>query len=295
MGRVGESEEVVNMVKTALQLGFRHLDTASNYGNEHSVGLGIQASGIPREEIYVTTKLSGEDHGRVAEALDTSLAKLQLEYVDMYLMHWPQALTTEGTALKPDESPTILETWRQMEELVVSGKAKGIGVSNYSIKTLTPLLEHARIVPAINQVEMHPCLPQHALLAFCQERGIHLTAYSPIGKNKFSTDADLLEVARTCTHDHVPGVTATQVLLSWAVQRGTSVIPKSFREDRLRENLRLVQLGPEAMKVLDNLHKKEGMHRSVCGFHSSDLGGSCFGWTYEQLGWNMTLGGIMKD
>ncbi|THU87872.1 aado/keto reductase [Dendrothele bispora CBS 962.96] len=299
----GESTQVTEMVERALKVGYRHLDTASNYGNERSVGLAIKGSGVPREEIYVTTKLSGEDHGHVAQALDRSLEKLQMDYVDMYLMHWPQALDDNGNALQPEESPTILDTWRQMEEMVHSGKTKSIGVSNFSVKTLQVLLGESeggdgvnrqiRIIPALNQIECHPCLPQHSLLAFCKEKGIHVTAYSPLGKNTFSEDEDVVRVVSAINSRCGSEASATQVLLSWAVQRGTSVIPKSVGEERLRENLRLIQLDEDSMTVLDNLHQKEGMHRSVCGFHSTDSGGSCFGWTYEQLGWGMTVGGVV--
>ncbi|KAF7317772.1 Aado keto reductase [Mycena kentingensis (nom. inval.)] len=288
MGRVGDSEEVRQMVKTALAMGYRHLDTAANYGNERTVGLALKEAGVPREQVFITTKLAGEDHGHVLKALETSLEKLQTDYVDLFLVHWPQALTDAGVALQPEESPTISETWKQMEEVFRAGKAKAIGVSNFSEKTLTILLEHAQVVPAVNQVEMHPCRPQPTLLSFCRERGILVTAYSPIGKNQFSSDPSVVEIATA--HAAKP----TQILLSWGVQRGTVVIPKSTKDARLRENLALVKLSADEMNVLDDLHLKPGMHRSVCGFHSPDLGGSCFGWTYEQLGWDLTLGGIAK-
>ncbi|KAK7028270.1 Aado keto reductase [Favolaschia claudopus] len=305
MGHVGDSQDVGEMVRTALRVGYRHLDTASNYGNERSVGLALKESGIPRREVFITTKLAGEDHGRVAQALQTSLANLQTDYVDLFLVHWPQAFTETGKTLQPEESPTISETWKQMEEVFRAGniililrrcthsyslgKARAIGVSNFSVKTLTTLLEHAHVVPAVNQVEMHPCLPQPPLLAFCRDRGILITAYSPIGKNKFSTDPLVVKIA--AAH----AAKETQILLSWGVQRGTCVIPKTTKEERLRDNLVLVELSSEEMTALDNLHLSPGMHRSVCGFHSTDLGGSCFGWIYAQLGWDLALGGVASD
>ncbi|OJT02054.1 Aldose reductase B [Trametes pubescens] len=232
-----------------------------------------------------------KDHGRVEEALDTSLAKLGVDYVDLYLMHWPMAFDEAGGTLQPGESPTFVETWRQMEHLLSSGKVKAIGVSNFSIKTLTKLLAHSAVIPAVNQVELHPCLPQHSLLAFCAARGILLTAYSPVGKHKFAGDEHIRAIADAHTSPTV-SVSAAQVLLSWGVQRGTVVIPKTLHAERLMENLELIQLTAEEMDILDRLHTKTGMHRSVCGFHSPDLGGSCFGWSYDQLGWQMTTGGV---
>ncbi|KAJ7204671.1 Aldo/keto reductase [Mycena pura] len=304
MGLGVASADCYAMVKEALKIGYRHIDTVQIFSicNEESVGLAIRESGVPREDLFITTKLDQCDHGRVSDALNESLAKLGVNYIDLYLIHWPQAVISgsspsdapcwfsylsPGRVLQPSESPTIGDTWRDMEKLLDSGRVRSIGVSNFSEKTLTILLENARIVPAVNQVEIHPLLPQHSLLAFCQARGIILTAYSPVGKNKFSSDPDVVRIA------DAHGVTGPQVILSWGVQRGTTVIPKTSNHERLRENITLIHLSVEEMLVLNRLHEKPGMHRSICGFHSSDLGGSCFGWTYEQLGWSMVEGGVM--
>ncbi|KAJ8489608.1 hypothetical protein ONZ51_g2793 [Trametes cubensis] len=305
MGTPGEGEHVTAMVARALELGYRHIDTAANYGELFIEG----NSGSPRSEVFVTTKLDQRDHGRVEEALDASLSKLGVEYVDLYLMHWPMACDESGKTLQPDESPTFVETWKAMEELfktggfpfsfhpicaraegalALLGKAKAIGVSNFSIKTLTELLEHANVVPAVNQVELHPCLPQHDLLEFCTKRDILLTAYTPLGKAKFVNDPVIQEIVEA----HGPRATGAQVLLSWGVQRGTAVIPKTLHPERLKENLDLKHLSAAEMDALDDFHKRPGMHRSMCGFHSPELGGSCFGWTYTQLGWELTLGGV---
>ncbi|KAJ4002121.1 Aldo/keto reductase [Lentinula boryana] len=290
MGTVGDSQQVAEMVLTALRLGYRHIDTASNYGNERSVGKAIRESNVPRSEIFLVTKLSSEDHDRPEEALQRSLDQLDVDYVDLYLMHWPQAYDTDHAQYRsPEESPTFIETWKMLENLVDTGKARSIGVSNFSIKTLEILLKHVRIVPATNQVEMHPYLPQHDLLSYCSSRDILLTAYSPIGKYKFATDPSVLEIAQRID------ASIAQVLLSWGVKRGTAVIPKSTHELRMKENLTLIALDNEDMQILDDLYRQPGMHRSVCGFHSSELGGSCFGWTYAQLGWDMVEGGIMRS
>ncbi|KAI0071095.1 Aldo/keto reductase [Panus rudis PR-1116 ss-1] len=290
MGAVREGEDVTRMVVDAINLGYRHIDTAANYGNERSVGEALRKTSVPRGDIFLTTKLESRDHGRVKEALETSLSKLGVDYVDLYLMHWPMAFDelNKGKTLQPEDSPTIVETWREMEKLLDHGKVRAIGVSNFSIKTLTKLLEQAKVVPAVNQVELHPCLPQHTLLSFCAEKGILVTAYSPLGKHKFADDPAIKAIADA----HGPGVTSAQVLLSWGVQRGTAVIPKTLHAPRLKENLQLIQLSTSEMETLDRFHTKPGMHRSICGFHSTELGGSCFGWTYAQLGWEMTAGGI---
>ncbi|OSD05843.1 Aldo/keto reductase [Trametes coccinea BRFM310] len=291
LGSAGEDEHVTAMVETALDLGYRHIDTVgfnSSSGNEESVGRALKKTSIPRVDIFLTTKLDQKDHSRVLEALDTSLAKLGVEYVDLYLMHWPMAFNESDRTLQPGESPTFVETWKEMEKLLATGKAKAIGVSNFSVQTLSVLLAQATVVPAVNQVELHPCLPQHDLLAFCAERGILLTAYTPLGKHKFADDPTIRSIAEA----HGPETTLAQVLLSWGVQRGTAVIPKSLDPSRLRQNLRLIELNASEMDALNSLHKKPGMHRSMCSFHSQTLGGSCFGWTYKQLGWEMIAGGI---
>ena len=184
----------------ALQLGYRHIDTVSaiiiidegflsgvnflqayGYANEEQVGRAIRESGVPREEIFVTTKLPNHHHHKVAESLQESLDKLDLEYVDLYLMHWPQAYTEDNKMIPYGESPTYVETWRDMEKLLGTGKVRSIGVSNFSVALLEVLLTETTIVPATNQVEMHSCLPSFELKKYCDEKGIVLTAYSPLG------------------------------------------------------------------------------------------------------------------
>ncbi|KAJ3865667.1 Aldo/keto reductase [Lentinula novae-zelandiae] len=292
MGTVGDSHQVTEMVLKALRLGYRHIDTVSPFDlsnrNERSVGQAIRESDVPRSELFLVTKLSSEDHGRPEEALQRSLDRLCVDYVDLYLMHWPQAFdAAHDRYCSPEESPTFIETWKMMEGLVETGKTRSIGVSNFGIKNLEILLKNARIVPVTNQVELHPCLPQHELLNYCSSRNILLTAYSPVGKHKFATNPTVLEIAQR------KDASVAQVLLSWGVKRGTAIIPKSTHETHMNENLTLIALDKNDMQILDNVHRQPGMHHSVCGFHSSDLGGSCFGWTYDQLGWDMVKGGIM--
>lgn len=282
MGSPGQGERCEEMVRKGLKLGYRHLDTAAGYGNEESTGKAIRESGIPRSEIFLTTKLAGPDHGRVKEAFEESLSRLDCEYIDLYLVHWPQAEDSKGKVLQPEESPTYVETWKEMEKLLDTGKVKSIGVSNFSIKTLQVLLQESKIVPAVNQVQMHPCLPQRDLMDYCSAKGIHITAYSPLGQlnSPFWTDETVNRVAQKS------GITAAQVLLSWGVQRGTSVIPKSEKEERLKINLAIVQLDDEDFEAIENLHKQPGMNRQLI-FSNNFIGGkrAQFGWTYEQLGW----------
>jgi len=289
MGQPGGGETAEKMVKTALKHGYRHIDTAFGYGNEEFVGKAIRGSSVPREEIYVTTKLTGTNHGSVKEGFETSMKNLDIGYIDLFLIHWPMASNDKDEVLQPEESPTFVETWFEMEKLLETGKVKSIGVSNFSIKTLEKLLAKANVVPANNQVELHPCLPQEELKKYCDEKGILLTAYSPFGQPspdnmvliKDSTVAKIAEKTNS---------TVGQVLISWAVQRGTAAVPKSEKEDRIKQNITLVKLSDEDMKTLNDLHKKEGMHRSLMKYHSKD---GVFGWTYEQLGWNMKEGGYV--
>ncbi|OCH91951.1 Aldo/keto reductase [Obba rivulosa] len=294
MGAPGGGEAVERMCKTALQTGYRHLDTASGYNNEEYVGRAVRESGIPREEIFVVTKLPPWGHGKVQQYFDASFKALGLDYIDLYLMHFPQQMTEEpgpwrGTATPHGENPQFIQTWKEMEKLLETGKVKSIGVSNFSIKTLRELLPRCTVVPVTNQVELHPCLPSSELKAFCEERGIILTAYSPLGKGKtvFFTDPDIKSIAEKYS------ATPAQVVISWGVQRETIVIPKSETPERIKQNITLVKLSDEDVKTVDELHQKPGMHRSLANYHAED--GTVFGWSYEELGWPMSKGGVVVE
>jgi len=275
------------MCETAVQLGYRHFDTASGYGNEEAVGRAIRESGLPRSEVFVTTKLNNNDHGRVKAAFEDSLQKLDLEYIDLYLLHWPVASGPNGS-LQPEESPTYVETWKEMEKLVETGKVKTLGVSNFSIKTLEVLLASAKIVPAVNQVQMHPSWPQDDLIDYSNKKGIHTTAYTPLGRadSPFFKDADVLKVAEKYS------ATAAQAVLSWNVARGVSVIPKSENPDRLKSNFQILELSVEDFDVINNLHKKPGMHRQLITSAAFNwTTGVVCGWTLDQLGWKLNTDG----
>jgi len=215
------------------------------------------------------------------------LAKLDCEYVDLYLMHWPQANGPDGKVLQPDQSPTYVETWKDMEKLLDTGKVKSIGVSNFSITTLEVLLPQARVVPAVNQVQMHPAWPQNDLLEYCAKRGIHVTAYTPLGRadSPFFTDETCLKVAEKYH------ATVAQVILSWGVQRRVSVIPKSENPERLKSNFQLLKLDQEDFEAIDNLHKEPGMHKQLITSPAFDMvNGTVIGWTFEQMGWKLKKG-----
>ncbi|VDC01483.1 unnamed protein product [Peniophora sp. CBMAI 1063] len=298
MGEFGAGDRAYEMCRKAIAIGYRHIDTAAGYANEESVGKAIRDSGVPRSEFFITTKLHNVDHDKVALALSTSLKALGIDYVDLYLMHWPQATLTSdwpSKALQPDEHPTFNETWAEMENEFKHGKARSIGVSNFSVKNLEKLEKTWKVVPAVNQIEMHPFLPQNEVKAWCDERGIHLTAYSPIGQPTAGSNApSLLKNDLVVKLAEKYGATAGQILLSWGVLRGTSVVPKSESEERLRKNITVVSLEKADMQALDLLHTLPGMHRSllahVPGYHTD---GRVFGWTHEQLGWPFDTEGVV--
>ncbi|KAI0339203.1 Aldo/keto reductase [Trametopsis cervina] len=293
-GLEGTLEQVYEACLTALKAGYRHIDTAAGYGNEEAVGRAVRNCGIPRSEIFVTTKLVNDDHHRVREGFEDSLKKLNIEYVDLYLLHWPQASKGDvgvftGTALPEDVSPTFVETWKEMEKLVGAGQVKSIGVSNFSVKNLAILLPHATIKPVINQIEYHPCLPQFELYEYHKAQNIFIAAYSPLGQGdtRALKDDDVVKIAESHS------VTSAQVILSWIVQRGIIAVAKSGNEERLKQNITLIQLTEQEIQTINDIHKKPGMHRSLVRYHRE--GGGVFGWTYEQLGWNFSEGGIWKD
>jgi len=228
--------QVRDAVKVALQRGYRHIDTALAYGNEKEVGEGIKDSGVPREEIWITTKLDNTWHHRVEEGITSSLKSLGVDYVDLYLMHWPSS--TDPNDMKkhlPDWN--FVKTWQELQKLPASGRVKNIGVSNFAIKNLEILLNDpsCKIVPAVNQIELHPNCPSPKLLQYGNEKGIHSTAYSCLG----STDSPLYKNEALIKLAEAKGKTVQQILLMWGLQRGTSVIPKSVTASRIEKNFEL--------------------------------------------------------
>jgi len=245
--------EVREAVKIALNTGYRHIDGAWIYGNEKEVGQGIKDSGVDRKDIFLTTKLWNSMHSaeNVEKAITESLTNLQVDYVDLYLIHWPFSFDSNNK-LAANQVP-IKETWQAMEKIVKEGKAKSIGVSNFNTVRLKELLSIAAILPAVNQVELHPYLPQFELKEFCDKHNIHLSAYSPLG----STDAPLAkdEVIQEIAKKH--NKSEAQVLISWGTQRGTSVLPKSVTPDRIQSNFEDFELPEEDMKRINELTIKD--------------------------------------
>lgn len=211
------------IVADALEVGYRHIDTARIYGNEAGVGRAIAASGIPREELFVTTKLWNDDQGTqsVFDAFDASLERLGLDYVDLYLIHWPTPANDR-----------YVETWRAFERLRESGRTRSIGVSNFLVPHLERLLAETGTVPAVDQIELHPYHQQPATAAFAEEHGIGIEAWGPLGQGKYP----LLEVPEVTDAAAAHGVTPAQVVIRWHLQRGHIVFPKSNRRERMAEN-----------------------------------------------------------
>nr|POE46870.1 d-galacturonate reductase [Quercus suber] len=273
--------EVKAAVAHALKQGYRHIDAALVYQNETEVGQGLQeafASGISREEVFVTTKLWNTYHRKVEACIDESLKRLGLDYVDLYLVHWPVPINGNGNdPLFPkredgsrdlDTEWSHVQTWKAMEKLLKTGKAKAIGVSNYSIPFLEELLKEAEIVPAANQIENHPYLPQQETVDFCREKGILVEAYSPLGSTGsplFSEDG-VQEVAKK--HNVGPGT----VLISYQVSRGIVVLPKSVTPTRIEENIKTIKFDDDDLKALESIHKKKGVTRFINPAFGVNLG-----------------------
>lgn len=242
LGTSGITDEAVmtKMIEDGTGIGYRLIDTASSYKNENLVGKAIRECGIPREDLFIQTKLwnTAQRIGNIESAFERSLERLGTSYVDLYLVHWPVPGCT-------------LETWRAMEEIYESGRARAIGVCNFNEVQLTELLEHADVVPAVNQIEYHPLLNQDSLRRFCQKNGITVEAHTPLAKGAYLEK----EVLKTMAERHFRSI--SQIGLRWLVQKGCAVLPKTTQLTHLIANSQIFDfsLDDQEMQLIDSLNE----------------------------------------
>jgi len=229
--------ETQQAVRWALELGYRHIDTAARYGNEEDVGKAVRESGLQREDVFITTKLWNDDQADPVRAFNSTMEKLGLDYVDLYLMHFP----VRGLRNK---------TWKIMESLL-GDKCRAIGVSNFTIRHLEELLEKTDVVPVVNQVEFHPYLFQKELMDFCKKRKISMQAYGPFAKCQKFNDQRLIALAKKYRK------TPAQVMIRWSLQHGNIVLPKSVHRERILENANIFDfvLSEEDMNTIDSFNE----------------------------------------
>lgn len=262
------AEQVKVAIPVALEAGYRLFDTATIYKNEEAVGQalceGLAKQGLSRADIFVTSKLQTLDQGyeNAQAAIDRSLERLKLEYIDMYLIHWPGA-----SGMEPNDSRNRQArqgSWRAFEEALASGKLRAIGVSNYLENHVREMREYARTLPMVNQIELHPLyLPDEAIKA-CHQMGVHVQAYSSLGRGKLIEDSFLAQHQEVIQMANAHGKSASQVYLRWALQHGFSILPKSITPERIRSNSEVFDfsLTDKEMSYLDRLHLTE--EQKVC-------------------------------
>ena len=247
--------ETERIVTDALELGYRHIDTAAIYGNEEGVGRAIAKSGVPREDLFITTKLWNSDQGTQSafDAIDLSLEKLGLESVDLYLIHWPAP-----------ERNSYRESWKALQQIQSDGKATSIGVSNFLVEHLEAIIADGGAVPAVNQIELHPALQQREVVEFSRANGISIEAWGPLGQGKYPLFDEASVVEAAAAH----GKTPAQVVLRWHLQNGNIVFPKSNSRERIAENLDLFdfELTDAEVAALSDLERDGRV-----GSHPSDV------------------------
>jgi len=271
---IADPATTVRATRDALHAGFRHFDCAERYRNEREVGAALQeglaSAGIARQDIFVTTKLWNTNHRpeRVEPAFHASLNRLRLDYLDLYLIHTPFAFKPgdeqdprdqEGNVIY-DAAVTLLDTWRSMESLQDAGNCRAIGLSDINLDELRPLYESARIKPAVVQVESHPYLPETELLEFCREKGIVFLAFAPLGHGMRPGPLDDSVISAVAAR---VGKTPAQVLLAWAVQRGTALLTTPTTAERARENFHISALPEDAMDQINRLETRQRLNQVV--------------------------------
>ncbi|KAJ6788577.1 hypothetical protein PWT90_05336 [Aphanocladium album] len=247
--------QVYESVKAAFEAGYRHVDSAFRYNNEDQVGMAVRDSGLLRSEVWITTKVDNSWHDRVAESVSLSLSKLGMDYIDLLLMHWPTATMADDPKTSLPDWDFIM-TWQHMQNEFRTGRVRNIGVSNFGIRNLRKLLSHptCAVIPAVNQLELHPCCPSNGLVEFCREKGIHCTAYSPLacGLPQLYENPIMEDLCKRT------GKSPQQILIRWGLQRGTSVIPKTVTPERILANFDVTewQLSPEEHSLLSSLEAR---------------------------------------
>jgi 2,5-diketo-D-gluconate reductase A len=241
-----EPPDTLAAVSTALEAGYRHIDTAEGYGNEQEVGEAIRRSGLDRGEVYVTSKLDNEAHqpDDARQAFDESLKALGLDYLDLFLIHWPLPTRYDGD---------FVSTWQVLEEFYRDGRARSIGVSNFQAHHLRRLHGESQIIPAVNQIEVNPYLTQDELRGFCAQHQIAVEAWSPLGRGSVLSDPEVERVARRA------GKTPAQVILRWHIQQGNIIFPKSVTPERIRENIDIFDfdLSGDDVQAISALNRNE--------------------------------------
>lgn len=244
--QIPDDDELVAHIHDAISIGYRHIDTAHIYGNERSVGRAVRTCGLPREKIFVTSKLWNTDRGydETIAAFNKTLETLGLDYLDLYLIHWPAARGEPMTWQSINSG-----TWRAMEDLYKSGRVLAIGVSNFLVHHLVPLLARATIAPMVNQIEFHPGYTQNPTVEFCKERGIQIESWSPLGRGALIRHPVMVELGEKY------GVSSAQIALRWCLQHGAVALPKSLNPERRRQNADLFSFSieDEDMGRLDSL------------------------------------------
>jgi len=264
---LSKPHEVENAVEIAVRAGYRHLDLARIYRNQDEVGRALKKvipSVVKREELWLTSKLWNSSHqqGPAEKELDFTLSQIGVDYLDLYLIHWPVAFVPEKGLFPLDDAgkvildheTSLVDTWKTMIGFQKTGKVKNIGVSNFTVEQIKAIVAATGVKPLVNQVELHPLNPQNELLEYCNQEGIHLTAYSPLGNN-------LKDKPKVTDNDAIKAIakklnaTEAQVLIAWGAQRGTTVIPKSVNEDRIKSNFQQIKLSAEDMDAVSAVGK----------------------------------------
>ncbi len=233
--------ECINVIKTAIEVGYRHIDTASAYENEIEIGKAIKLSNINRKELFITSKVWKDSMGyeNTLKSFNNTLKNLDLEYIDLFLIHWP----------KNNDNELNIETWKALEKIYKEGKAKNIGVSNFLKQHLEIILENSNIIPTVNQIEFHPGLIRKDTIEFCKKNNIVLEAWAPLGKGKMLNNQILINIARKYNKS------VAQICLKWCLQNEVIPLPKSEKEDRMRQNLDLFdfEISEKDMSTINNM------------------------------------------